>query len=464
MSIFASFEIGRKALRVQHKGMEVSGQNVANANTPGYSRQRTEMEAVVPPIIAGHDMAPGRGVLVQDVVRVHSQFYHAQIIATTSQERFWETRRETYLAAEAIFMEPDLHGIGSYLNDFFDTWQEMSSSPEDSAVRAALREKSISLTRTVEDVYMRMEDTRLELAGELERRVNEVNRLCEAIAELNDKIRYVHALDQKSNELLDKLDLAVEELSELLDINVYYKANGAAEIFSGGRVLVQEERPFPLIFHQDEDTGRFEVLSHRLRPLNLEGGRVYGLLEAVNKDLPGLQGELNLMVRTLVEEVNIIHRSSFALDSDLDGLNFFRPIDEDSVAALSFVLSAEIFSDLANIAASNRSFEPGNGAAALDIARLRDRRLDVLNNASVTEYYRSVITAMGAEAQDAERMEEAFSVTRSQFVELHRSISGVNMDEEMLSMSQFQHAWHAAARYLSYVDQMLTVLFTELGR
>lgn len=72
MTIFGSFEIGRKALRVQHKGMDVSGQNVANANTPGYSRQRTDMSAVVPPISAGPSMAPGRGVEVTDILRVRS--------------------------------------------------------------------------------------------------------------------------------------------------------------------------------------------------------------------------------------------------------------------------------------------------------------------------------------------------------------------------------------------------------
>ena len=244
MTIFGSFEIGRKALRVQHKGMEVSGQNVANANTPGYSRQRTEMAAVVPPIVSGPSMAPGRGVVITDILRVRSEFYHAQMVSTGSHKAYWEMRREAFQGMEAILMEPDDYGINKYLGDFFDTWQELSSSPEDIAVRSGLAENAVSLTKSVEDVYLRLEDTRLDLTGELYMRVDEVNRMADTIAEINDKLRFIGALQQKSNELLDQLDLAIEDLAKLVDIRVHHKANGTVEIFAGGRIMVQENQAF----------------------------------------------------------------------------------------------------------------------------------------------------------------------------------------------------------------------------
>lgn len=465
MSIFASFEIGRKALRVQHKGMEVSGQNVANANTPGYSRQRAEMESVVPPIVAGTDMAPGRGVMVTDIIRIRSEFYHAQLVNTNSHKSYWEMRRETFMGAEAIFMEPDDYGINKYLGDFFDTWQELSSSPEDSAVRAGLRENAVSLTRSVEDVYMRLEAMRLDLQDELYMRVDEVNRIAETIGELNEKIVFIDALQQKSNELLDQLDLAIEELARLVDINVYRKANGTVEIFAGDRIIVQEDRVFQIRVEAGGANGSLQVVSHRGLTVALRTGRVQGLLDAVNSDLPKLQDELNLLVNTLIEEVNELHRAGYGLDSN-SGYNFFAAIGNlELPAALQFRVSEEINENLAHIAASGASGEPGNGAGALAIARLRDERVPGrLDGSSIAEYYRGVITRLGVEAQDCERMTEAFGKTESQLLELHRSVAGVNLDEEMLNMTQFQHAWHAAARYLNYVDQMLSMLFNELGR
>lgn len=462
-TIFGSFEIGRKALKVQHKGMEVSGQNVANANTPGYTRQRAELESVAPPVVAGPSMAPGRGVVIADIIRVRSEFYHTQMVNTGSYRAYWSMRQETYQGIEAIFLEPDDFAINNYLGDFFDKWQELSSSPEDNAVRTGLRESAESLTKSVEDAYMRLEDLRLDLGGELFLRVDEINRIADTIAELNEKIRFIGALKQKSNELLDQLDLAIEELAELVDISVHYKANGSVEIFAGGRILVQEDRAFHLQVKTGEEG--YQVVSHRDMPLDMIKGRIQGLLDAVNKDIPDLQGELNLIVGTLVEEVNALHQGGFGLEQD-SGYDFFTPVTNPALpAALQFKVSDLIFEDSSYIGASSAFGEPGNGDAALAIARLRDERTEGrLDGVSLTEYYRGVVTSIGVKGQESERMVEAFGKTEAQLVELHRSVAGVNIDEEMLNMVQFQHSWNAAARYLSYVDQMLASLFNELGR
>ena len=462
-TIFGSFEIGRKALRVQHKGMEVSGQNVANTNTPGYSRQRVDMEAVVPPIVAGQSMAPGRGVVVTDILRVRSEFYHAQMVKTGSYRAYWEMKKETFQGIEAVFMEPDEFGINRYLGDFFDHWQELSSSPEDISVRNALKEKAVSLTRCVEDVYLRLEDLRIDLTGELYLRTEEVNRIADTISELNEKLRFIGALQQKSNELMDQLDLAIEELAELVEIRVHYRANGTVEIFAGGRILVQEDRAFHLNVEGDGQSG-FQVVSHRGLPLKMESGRLLALTQAVNTDIRAMQNELNLIAATIIEEVNALHSAGFGLNQP-DGFYFFEPPgNPDLPAALQFRVADIILEDASYIGASSRFGEPGNGEVALSIARLRDISAEGrLNGSSLADYYRGIVTAMGVKAQESEHMLQAYAKTEAELTELHRSVAGVNLDEEMLNMVQYQHSWTAAARYLSYVDEMLGILFNELG-
>ncbi len=465
MSLFGSFEIGRKALRAQHKGMEVSGQNVANANTPGYSRQRANLESVEHPIVAGTSMAPGQGVRVSNVERMHSAFYHSQMINTASHKAYWDMRQETYKTAEAIFMEPDDYGINKYLSEFFDSWQELSSSPEEASIRAGLREHAVTLTQSVQDVYLRLQDIRIDKQDELEMRVDEVNRILDEISEINDKLRFVDALQQKSNELHDHLDLALEELAELVDIQVHRKGSGAVDIFSGGQLLVQENRAFHLEAQAGEE-GHLQVSSHRGLPLNFNAGRINGLLDAINIDIPDIQNSLDNVVTTLVNEVNDLHRAGYGLDhTDNVALDFFAPLEGDTPASMQFRVADAIMEDSSNISASSEPGEPGNGETALEIARLRDHReADRLHGSSIMEYYRGMVTSMGVQAQESERMAETFKRTEAQIIEMHRSVSGVNLDEEMLNMTQFQHAWHAAARYLNTVDDMLTVLFTELGR
>ncbi len=466
MTIFGSFEIGRKALKANHKGMEVSGQNVANANTPGYSRQRANLESVVHPIVVGPSMAPGQGVKVTNVERMHSEFYHSQMIKTGSHRSYWEMRQETYNTAEAIFMEPDDYGINKYLTDFFDSWHELSSSPEETAVRSALREHAVTLTSSVQDVYMRLQDIRLDKQDEMEMRIEEVNRILDVISELNDKLRFVDALQQQSNELHDQLDLAIEELSEMLDIQVYRKESGAVDIFSGGRLIIQESRALHLELKPAEEDNHLQVVNYRGVPLNINAGRIAGLLDAINLDIPDIQNSLDNVVTTMVTEINALHRTGYGLNQTEElAIDFFTPLDETTSAAMQFQVADDVLEDSSNVAASSQPGEPGNGEMALEIARLRDhRQAERLHGGSVMEYYRGMITSMGVQAQESERMAETFKRTEAEIIELNRSVSAVNIDEEMLNMTQYQHSWHAAARYLNTVDEMLTVLFTELGR
>lgn len=463
MTIFGSFEIGRKALRAQHLGMAVSGQNVANANSPGYSRQRADLAAVAPLAVPGAQFAPGQGVVVNEIVRVRSEFYHSQMMSTASHQEYWQTRRDSYHLAEVIFMEPEEFGLNQYLSDFFDQWQQLASSPENMAMRAGLREMAVSMTDTVRVLYLRLEDLKTNLQSELNLRAGELNRLAGVAADLNSKIGFISAMGQSTNELLDQLDLALEDLSHLADLRVYRQANGTVDLWAGGELIVQGEQSFPLRTEADPLTGQLQLLSAQGNPLALQSGRLRGLLAGINSDLPELQQNLDRLVTTLVEAVNGLHRQGYTLDGEVGG-DFFNPIAAGGApAALQFALSDPLLADSRRLAAASAPGQPGNGENALNIARLRADRAVGLDGAAIPDYYRGLITSLGVSGQESERMLQAYSRAEERFRELHLSVSGVNLDEEMLNMIQYQHAWHSAARFLDHVDQLLAVLFHELG-
>ena len=145
MSTFGSFEIGRRAIHAQQKGTQVTGQNIANANTEGYTRQMVHMKALVPAAAPGVITPPGYGVEVSDISRVKSEFYDDQIRKGLTAQKYWERMKETTEAIESILQEPGESGINATLSEFFDAWQELSVNPENHAVRIGLREQAETL-------------------------------------------------------------------------------------------------------------------------------------------------------------------------------------------------------------------------------------------------------------------------------------------------------------------------------
>lgn len=460
MTIFGSIESGKSALKAQLKGMAVSGQNVANANTPGYSRQRVEMAPAVPALASGLSLNPGYGVEITAITRVRSEFYHAQALGSASYLSYWEMRLEAFQGAEVIFMEPGVNGLSGYLDDFFDSWQELSTSPESAAVRMNLREQAVSFTEAVQDIYLRLTDLQLELQNELGRRIQEINLLAAEAAAINDQITFAGALGENPNALLDQLDLVLEQLSELADIRVYQKSSGAVEIFAGGRLLVQDRQHYPLSLQAEG--GELNPVSSRGAPLELRSGRIKALGEAINRIVPRLQDELNGLVTGLVQELNGLHRQGFGLDGET-GRDFFAPLDDNNIpAALQFRLDGAVLNDVGVIAAAPGPGEPGNGENALAIARLRSESLEGLGDVSLMDMYRGMISTLGVEGRESQRMAGAFREAFVLLRERHESVSGVNLDEEALNMIQYGYAWQAAANFIGQIDRLLETLFREL--
>ena len=459
MTIFGTLEIGRSALRAQHKGMETSGQNVANANTPGYSRQRVDMNSVVPASAPGTEMSPGRGVEVTDVTRIKNEFYHSQMMDTGSRHAHWEKRQETIRSVENIMREPGDQGLNQYLGEFFDGWNELSANPESSEIRNSLQENAITLTSAVEDSYERLSDLKAEAENELHAQVEEINEIAEEIVEINEELDYIHNVGEESNELKDHLDLLLEDLSEKIDIRTSFRESGAVNIYAGGQALVQEVGAYEMELGENEE-GEAAIITPGGQELNPASGEVRGTLESFNEIIPGMQEDLDEIVETLVEEINQVHENSYGLNGET-GQPFFEPLEEDGDAhSRQFRLSEEIMEDPSLIAASSEEGQPGNGQAALEIAGLRDEEL--INDSTLSDHYRGIISALGVEGRESERMAQAMEKAEAQFREQHEAVAGVNMDEEMLDMVQFQHAWQGASRFLSYVDQMIDVLFMEL--
>lgn len=476
-STFGSFEIGRRAIHAQQKGAQVTGQNIANANTEGYSRQVVIMKALVPPAAPGVVTPPGYGVAISDISRVKSEFYGDQLMKALTSQSYWDRLGQTLGGVEVIFQEPGETGINVSLNEFFDAWQELSVNPESFAARISLREQANTLTSVVRDIYNRLDELKFDVEKEIEASLKQVNSLAKEIKEFNEQIVYLQALGQKSNEMLDERDLRLQELSELLDIRVLQKGNGSVEVLAGGRILLHDDRYFPL--EMEVNAQEIEIFNASGSMLSIEGGGIAGMLESYNRVFPQYQGKLDELVYNLVEKVNEKHQEGFGLDGE-NGRDFFQikiEVDENDFdrAALHFYVDDDILENLNYIAAAYEAdadpldpdFEPpgrGNGINALRMARLREELVMEDGNATFHDYFRGMIADLGVEGRETQRMSLSMGTVAERMREQQESVSGVSLDDEMLNLIQYQHAYNAASRYMSVLDQMLGVLINEIGR
>ena len=336
-STFGSFEIGRRAIHAMQKGAQVTGQNIANANTVGYSRQMMHLKALVPAAVAGVETPPGYGVDVSAINRIKSEFYDQQIRQSLTARNYWGQLGEALTALEVIFLEPGETGLNTYLSEFFEAWQEISVNPESYAARVSLVEQAETLTGVVQGMYKRIEDLSHDLEKEIDDAIQEINEHAEEIANLNKKIVFFQGIGKVSNELLDERDLRLQQLSELIDIQVWQKTSGAVEVVAGGRVLLHDDLVFPLekVTELNLETREREISIQNCFGFsldNIQGGELLGLLDSFNgalvdgvykEGLPYYRAALDDLVYNLVREVNRLHRAGFGLDESA-GLNFFE--------------------------------------------------------------------------------------------------------------------------------------------
>lgn len=488
MPSFFSLHLGRTAIEAHTKAVEVTGQNIANANTPGYTRQVVLMESVVPNISPGARLVPGQGVRIAGVERIRNEHYADQLIGAGAGQAYWESRRRALEGIEVSFLEPGEGSISEQLNAFFDAWHELSANPESAAVRMGLQSQAAVLTRGVQTTYQRLQALQEDISTELETRVTQVNKIAEEIAVINEQLIFMGALGERSNELLDQMDLRLAELSELVDLRRRFRDNGAVEVFIGGRLLVQNDRTFAIRIGDGED-GKRQIIGPHDDVYAFESGKICALLDTHNEIIPSYQSALDDLVTGLVGEVNGWHSGVRDVDGqqwrnyDLEGRPggvFFEAVDVGSLipASLQFEVNSAILGDHTRIAAASSPVPdpgnldaqldpalPGDGAGALAIARLRDAAIIGHDGeaASPTDFYRGLIGRLGVEGQESERMHTAYSAVTEQLERRQEAVSGVSTDEEMLNMLRSQHAFNAAAKFLSTADDMLAVLINELG-
>jgi len=462
-------EIARKALQASQYGMDVTAHNIANANTPGYTRQRAILGTTEPfpapywnrPLIQGQ---LGTGVQVKSIERVRDGYFDGQIRKENQSLGNWQVKEHALQQLETIFNEPSEASLLNMMGEFWNAWQQLSKNPESVSVRTALVETARMLTTTLNQLDAKMARLQDNLNEQLAVKVSDINDITARIASINKDVLRVRAYGAQPNDLMDERDQLIDQLSKIADVQVSELDNGVTLVYLNGRQLVSDYSSQKLqVVSNPLNNGYYDVQwSTDGSNVTLYGGELKGLTGARDVIVQKYRNDLDALANTLVTQVNILHQNGYGLDGNT-GWEFFDPAN---IKASNISLSSDL-DDPNHIAAASSWVAPGNpgdNTNALAIAQLKNALLMSAGTITMDDYYRSVVTNLGVESQEAARM-----VTNGKLyydlIESHRqSVSGVSLDEEATNMIKYQRAYQAAARVITVFDDMLDVLINRMIR
>lgn len=210
--LFSTFNIAKRGMGVQQRAIDVTSHNISNAKTPGYSRQRAKIETTRPQSINGAGQV-GTGAQVAAIERVRDNFLDYQVRAETSTLGKYDVRSNFLYEVETIFNEPSETGISSLMGKFFDSFQELSKQPNSSNARTVVAQQSAALADALNHTYTQLEKLQTNAQDLIRAGVTEVNSILDQVDRLNQEIINVKVSGNTPNDLLDKRDLLLDELS-----------------------------------------------------------------------------------------------------------------------------------------------------------------------------------------------------------------------------------------------------------
>jgi flagellar hook-associated protein 1 FlgK len=454
-SSFGSINTALNSLYAQRRGLDVTGQNIANANTEGYTRQRVDMQSQVgsvTPALWSQTDGLGTGVAVSDVQRLRDEYLENRGRAEHGNSAYLTQQSAAYSSIEDTFGEPADTALQASLGDMWNAWNDVANNPKDKAARSALLQQSSTVADGLNSAHKSLAGQYSQNRTSLQAYVDDVNTTAKTVAQLNDTIVKATATGLPVNELADRRDLAVMHLSELTGASASKRANGAMDVFVGNSTLVSEFTTRGL-----EVSGAARLEDQAADPMTLRwadtktpagaGGTMGAMVDTMTSIIPDISAALDQVAGKLAATVNAAHSAGYSADGST-GLDFFTGTTAGAIKVA--------ITDPDQVATSSGPASADNSVAD----GLAD--LGIATDGPDADY-QSMIGQLGVAAQASSRRSDIQTNVTEQVDASRESVSGVNLDEEMTHLLTYQRGYEAASRVLTTIDSMLDQLINRTG-
>lgn len=512
---FAGIDTAMRGLYASQEALNTANADITNANTPGYSREQVDLNAIDQWDNLGFATQQGTataslggGVQVSDISRIRNQFLDDQYRASNLTLSQQTTTNQYIQQIQGTFDEPSSNGIQAQLNSFYDAWNTLAANPTQASARGALLQTAQSLANSLNEASASLTSIRQQADSDLTTAVSQVNAMFSQIASLNKQISTAQGSGAQANSLLDQRDEILDKLSGYLKVQTTTQSNGEISVYIAGKSLVSGDQATGL---QSSPNGEltFSNVTCQNSALSASdlGGKFGALLNvrdqligrpvvptgSVLQNTPGgLLYQLDTMTNSLATAVNSLTEAGTTLNeagqtvsTNPPGEPFFT-INTSSAQFNTNVINAAniqvnpIFSGAGGLnlipvgGPPSGGVAPGAGdnATATAVAALRTTLISdgtfgdpqSMGTYTANDLYTNMLTQLGAQGQAATNEEQNQQALVDQVNQQRQSTSGVSLDEEMANIIKFQHTYEASARLISTFNSMLDTVINNMGK
>ena len=447
----------RDALAAQSFGLNVAGQNVANVNTDGYVRRSADLETRV------HDGASYGSINVAGLHRIADIYAERRLYTATGLSFAAEERNTNLSVVEALFNDFSGSGIGANIDSLFASFSELSANPNEPTTRSTVLQRAEEFAQRARETARELEVFRQDMYDKARSLARQVNEQSAEVASLNQRIQVAEATGSDAADLKDRRDSLLSGLSEIIDIRTFTTESGQPVVQGAGTTLIEGNSYRDLSVDLDTN-GNIRILASRSNGAAtnitslLGGGSLGGLVETRDVDVPAVNTQLDQLVFDIATAINTQHAAGFGLDG-VTGRDLFQISATAAGAARSLALNPIMAGQPDFIAAAaSAAGLPAGADNALLLGQLSSGTIAGGGARTASQAYSDLIGDVGSRKAEAARSADTRMAIRDQVSAFRESVSGVSLDEEMISLTKFQRAYEAASKVLSTADQLLAEL------
>jgi len=507
-STFYGLEIGKSGLFASQKTLEVIGNNIANADTEGYTRQRVNLSSVASyggncSWTPADNAVVGCGVNIDGIQQIRNEYYDTQYRNQYATLSDLSAKAKAYGSLETVLNESSTTGVQTALQTLYDDFQKLSGAADSKDIRTLVREDAKNVTDTFQYYSKQLVSLQDDQDKAINVSVNEVNDLVDEISKLNTQIGRCQVNNSNANDLLDKRNLALDKLSGYVDISYSEGDNRAVSIYMGkNKIDASKKDDYCLL---DGSTGTAYKLTSTQNKANyygtadqyhnvtlvskngntvnitgdsLTGGSLKGNFDNRDGDTdanPGIAHTLNqldTLVRGIVSAYNEVHKNGYGIPSDDNGnvsktnMNFFDDQNGDltKVNANNFALSSDVLASVNNIAASSQTVDltatntqKANNENALKLVKV-STATNLGTIGSIDEYLQSMISSVAVASSHYTKLTSNQQTIVDNITDSRQETSGVSTNEETTNIIAAEKSFSAASHVITTLNDMLDTL------
>ena len=445
-SLNASLATALSGLTAEQGALEATSNNVANANTPGYSREVPVFVTSDPVVI--DPLTLGTGVTLKNIESVRDPILESQIQQETQTQGQMGALVSALTQTQTSFTS-STSDIGTAISNFFDSVNQLSTSPADLSLRQGVLTAAGNVATAFNVAANNLTSQRTHLDTSIEQAVGQINQLTAQIAQLNGRISSLENTGQNPGTLVDQRTQLIDQLSSLVDVSLIPSDNTLTLTTANGTALVAGQKSFTLSTAPDPSGVQHIFAQGSDITASLVSGQLGGLLQARDQQIPSIQTQLDTLATGFANAVNGVQTGGIDLNGDPGANLFVPPPASGTGAAASLSLAIK---DPSLLAASSDG-TPGSNGNVEALYALRNG--SIINGQSPTAYYSGIVFNVGNAAANANAEQSASNLVLQQLNDQRASVSGVSLDEEAANMMRYQQAYAASAQVITAINTMM---------